>query len=124
MPPWNMHFVLFLLDPRPFNELRLSLDEMFGGHFVQDLEYKSQGILRYTNYVFGLTISCVEEESWTEGQVYRFVGGNDGCCWFDTLEEMDMEFHVRQLLSNVSLARIMTLDEFRDESRRRKAIRE
>ena len=95
---------------------------MFGGSFVQDLEYKAQSILRYTNYVFGVTVSLLEETSWTDGKVYRMVGGNDGCCWFDTQEQMDMGFHVRQLLSNVGLARIMTFDEFRDESRRREAI--
>jgi hypothetical protein len=119
MPPWNMRFLLFLLDPRPFDEWRPLLDEMFGGHFEQDLEYKADGVLRYTNYVFGLNISCLYEGSWPEGTVYRFAGGNDGCCRFDTLEEKDMEFHVRQLLGNVGLARIMTFDEFRDEVKRR-----
>jgi len=118
-----MTFALFLLDPRPFEEWRPALDEMFGGHFVQDLEYKAEGAIRYTNYVFGLTIDCFEDTSWTDGKVYRLVGSSDGCCRFDTLQEMDIGFHVRQLLSNVGLARIMTFDEFRDESKRRKASR-
>lgn len=122
MPPRNMSFVLFLLDPRPFEELHLALDEMFGGRFVQDPEYKAQGRLRYTNYVFGLTISCLHAESWTEGQVYRLGGGNDVSSRFDTLEEMDMAFHVRRLLGNVGIARIMSFDEYRDESIRREQM--
>ena len=123
MAPWNMRFVLFLMDPRPFDDLRPLLDEMFGGRFEQDLEYKAAGVFRYTNYVFGLNLSLLHEENWTDGQVYRFVGGNDGCCRFDTVEELDIEFHARQLLGNVGLSRIMTFDEFRDESRRRKLVR-
>lgn len=119
MLPWNMTFTVFLLDSRPFEEWRPSLDEMFGGRFVQDLEYKSQGILRYTNYVFGLTISCLYAESWPEGQVYRLGGVNDISCRFDTLEEMDLSFHVRLLLSNLGFARVMSFDEYRDESTRR-----
>lgn len=116
-----MRFVVFLLDPRPFDEWRSLLDEMFGGRFEQDLEYKANGVLRYTNYVFGLNIICLHEDRWAEGNVYRFTGGNDGCCRFDTTEEMDMGFHVRQLLGNVGLARIMTPEEFREESTRREA---
>lgn len=121
-PPWHMRFMLFLLDPRPFDELRPLLDEMFGGRFEQDLEYKTEGILRYTNYVFGLKISCLCETRWPEGMVYRFAGSNDGCCRFDTQEVVDMEFHVRQLLSNVGLARIMTFDELQEEALRRRAV--
>jgi len=117
-----MTFTLFLLDPRPFEEWRPSLDEMFGGCFVQDLEYKAEGRLRYTNYVFGLTISCLHAESWTEGQVYQLGGANANCCWLDTLEEMDMGFHVRCLLSNLGFARIMSFDEYRDESIRREQV--
>lgn len=126
MAPWNMSFAVFLLDPRPFEEWRPALDEIFGGRFMQDLEYKADGRIRYTNYVFGLTINCFEEASWTDGKVYFLVDSNDACCRFDTSEEMemDMAFHVRQLLSNVGLARIMTFDEFRDESRRRKVLQE
>jgi hypothetical protein len=120
MQSWNMKFMLFLVDARPFDEIRVSLDEMFGGRFEQDLEYKSDGILRYTNYVFGVLISCLAEEVWSEGQVYRFSGINDNCCRFDTLQEMDMEFHVRKLLSSLELTRIMTFDEFHDESQRRR----
>jgi hypothetical protein len=119
MQPWNMNFVLFLLDPRPFEELKLSLDEMFGGCFEQDLEYKADRRLRYTNYVFGLNLSCVFAESWEEGSVYRFSGTNDSCCRFDTLEITDVAFHVHKLLSSIGLTRIMTFEEFREESRRR-----
>lgn len=122
MSPWNMRFVLFLLDPRPFDELRPMLDELFGGRFEPDPEYKADGILRYTNYVFGVKISCLYEERWTEGTVYRFTGSNDGCCRFDTPEEVDMGFHVRLLLANVGLARIMSFDEFRDESIHREQV--
>jgi hypothetical protein len=75
MVPWNMTFAFFLLDPRPFEELRLALDEMLVGCFVEDLESKADGRLRYTNYVFGLVISCSYEESWEDGKVYRLVGG-------------------------------------------------
>jgi hypothetical protein len=124
MPPYNMAFTLFLLDPRSFEELRPSLDEMFGGQFVEDLESKAEGRLQYTNYVLGLTIGCFYEETWTEGKVYRLAGSNDNCCRFDTLEQMDMGFHIRQLLSNVGLVRIMAFEEFRDESKRRNAIQE
>ena len=120
MPPFNLAFTVFLLDPRPFDELRPALDEMFGGCFVEDLESKAAGRLEYNNYVFGLTISCIYNESWTEGNVYRLAGGNDACCRFDTLEEVDMSFHVLHLLSRSGFARLMTFDEFRDESRRRR----
>jgi len=123
MSPWNMTFTLFLLDPRPFEEWRPSLDEMFGGQFVQDLEYKAEGRLRYINYVFGIAISCLHAESWPEGQVYRLGGGNDDCCRFDTLEEIDVSFHVRRLLSNVGFARIMSPDEYQGESVRREQSR-
>ena len=118
-PPWNMRFILFLLDARPFDELRASLDEMFGGRFEQDLEYKASGRLRYTNYVFGLNVSCSGETVWEEGNVYRFAGGNDNCSRFDTLEEMNMSFHVRKLLSSLELKRVMSFDEYVEESARR-----
>jgi hypothetical protein len=119
MQPWNMNFMIFFLSPRPFEELRVSLDEMFGGHFEQDLKAKADGVLRYTNYVFGLSLSCRFENSWKEGSVYRFSGTNDSCCRFDTLEVTDVAFHVHKLLDNITLTRIMTFEEFREESRRR-----
>jgi len=49
MPPFNLAFTVFLLDPRPFDELRPALDEMFGGCFVEDLESKAAGRLEYNN---------------------------------------------------------------------------
>jgi hypothetical protein len=119
MPTYNMTFTLFLLDPRPFEDWRPVLDEMFGGRFVQDLEYKANGRLRYTNYVFGLVVSCELVESWAEGKVYQLGGNNDNSCRFNTLEEVDVGFHVRQLLVNVGPARIMSFEEYRDESLRR-----
>ena len=78
MPPWNMTFTLFLLDPRPIDEWLPALDDGFGGRFIQDLEFKAEGSLRYTNYVFGLTIDCFGDATWKEGRVYRFVGSSDG----------------------------------------------
>jgi hypothetical protein len=119
MQPWNMNLLIFFLDPRPFEELRPSLDEMFGGRFEQDLEYKAEGRLRYDNYVFGLNLSCVLSESWEEGNVYALSGSNDHCSRFDTLDVIDMTFHARKLLDSVGFTRIMTFEEFREESRRR-----
>lgn len=40
---WSMNFHVFIVDPRPFDEVRLLLDEMFGGTFQQNLEYKADG---------------------------------------------------------------------------------
>jgi hypothetical protein len=120
MPPFNMSFTVFVLDPRPFEQLRPALDEAFGGRFVEDLEYAANGMLRYTNQVFGLNVSCLREERWTEGVVYRLVGGNDAGTWVDTEAETDMAFHVLNLLGGAGLARRMTFDEFREESIRRK----
>ena len=120
MAPWNMTFAVFVLDPRPFEEWLPGLNEMFGGRFVQDMEYKGEGRLRYVNYVFGLTINCFEEETWPEGRVYYLTGANDSCCQFDTPEQMDMNFHVRKLLEPLALAQIMTFEEFREQSQYRR----
>jgi hypothetical protein len=115
-----MDFMLFILDPRPLEELLTSLDEMFGGHFEQDLEYKAEGRYRYENYAFGLNLTLLREQTWNEDHVYCFTGSNDHCCRFDTLEVTDMSFHVRKLLSSLGLTRIMTFEEFREESLRRR----
>ena len=123
MRPWNMTFTLFLLDPRPINEWLPALDDMFGGQFVQNSEFKAEGRVRYTNYVFGLTIDCFGDATWSEGRVYRFVGSTDGAHRFDTPDEMDMAFHVRALLANVGLLRIMSVDEYVEEKQRRKTAR-
>jgi hypothetical protein len=119
MPPWNMSFAFFLLDTRRFEDLIISLEEMLGGRFVEDLKSKADGRIRYTNYVFGIVISCSYEETWDDGRVYRMVGGNAAGYRFDTLETMDMSFHVLPLLGNVGCTRILTLEQFRDESRLR-----
>ena len=119
MEPWNTTFTLFILDSRPFEDIRTSLDEMLGGRFEQDLKYKADGVFRYTNYVFGISISCMLEEKWPEGQVYRLGGFNDNCCVFSTDESHDMSFHVHKLLSIVPFERVMTFDEFRNDSARR-----
>lgn len=120
MQPWNIRFALFILDSRSFEEMKPPLDEMFGGSFVQDKEHKLLGSLRYTNYLLGLDLSFSLEESWpSEGFVYRFTGGNHGCSQFPTEERMDISFHVRKLLEGVGPKRVMTLEEFRDESHRR-----
>ena len=119
MQSWNMNLLVFFLDPRPFEVLRPLLDEMFGGRFEQDLEYKAEGRLRWTNYVFGLNLSCILSESWKEGNVYALSGSNDNSCRFDTLDVTDMSFHARKLLSSLDLTRIMTFEEFHEESKRR-----
>jgi hypothetical protein len=116
---WNMEFTLFFLDSRALEDLVASLDEMVGGHFEQDIEYKADGRYRYINYVLGLNITLLREQTWDEGYVYCFTGSNDHCSRFDTLDVTDMSFHVRKLLSSLDLTRIMTFEEFREESRRR-----
>lgn len=121
MSPWNMNFQIFFLDSRPFEELRQSLDEMFGGRFEQDLEYKANGRVRCTNYVFGLNLSFVLSEIWKEGNVYSLSGSNDHCSRFDTVDVTDVSFHARKLLDNLGLTRIMTLEELQDESRQRRS---
>lgn len=98
MQPYNMRFMLFLLDSRSGEELRASLDEMFGGKFEQDAKAKADGVTRYTNYLFGLNFSYRFEESWQEGSVYRFSGTNAASSRFDTSEERDIGFHARKLL--------------------------
>jgi hypothetical protein len=119
MQPWNINLQVFFVDPRSFEELREPLDEMFGGRFEQDLEYKAHGRVRYTNYVFGLKLSCVRSEIWDEGNVYALSGSNDPCSRFDTVDVTDMSFHARKLLGNLDLTRIMTFEEFHEESTRR-----
>ena len=120
MPPWNMAFTLFLLDPRPIDQWLPALDEAFGGRFIQDAEFKAEGSLRYTSYVFGLTIDCFGDATWEEGRVYRFVGGTESAFRFDTSDEMDVGFHVRALLTNVGLHRIMNFDEYVEEKQRQR----
>jgi hypothetical protein len=120
MQPWNMTFAVFVLHPQGIEEWLPSLDEMFGGRFVQDMEDKAEGHTRYTNYVFGLHVSCIEWETWPEGKVYCLGGTNDVACRFDTLEETDMEFHVRFMLRNMGFSHIMSSDVYRNESVRRR----
>jgi hypothetical protein len=121
MQPQNMRFMLFLLDSRPDEALRASLEEMLGGTFEQDRKAKADGVLRFTNYLLGLNLSYRFEESWQEGRVYRFTGTNAADCRFDTLEEMDIGFHVQKILEGAGLLRVMTLEEFREESIRRES---
>jgi hypothetical protein len=120
---YNMEFTIFVVDARPFEVLHRSLDVMFGGHFVEDLEFAAAGRARYENYVFGLAVGCVYEETWSEGRVYRLAGVNDGDCWHDTTEKVDVTFHVLHMLRNLGAVRLMTLAQFRDESNRRRVSR-
>jgi hypothetical protein len=117
--PWNMNFHVFLVDPRPFDELKPILDEMFGGTFQQNLEYKADGRLKYATQIFGLKISCVKSETWDEGAVYAISGSNENFCRFDTSDVKDMTFHVLKLLDGADFLRIMTFEEFQTESNRR-----
>lgn len=121
-PPWNMTFTLFLVEPRPFNQWQPLLDEVFGGRFVRDEEYKANGRFRYTNYVFGLAISLYIEAKWTEGQVYCLTGNTHTSFRFDTLERMDMAFHVIEMIGGIGFAQIMSFEEFRAEVKRRESL--
>lgn len=119
-PPWNMTFALFLVDPRPHEELCRALGEKLGGRFEQDLEYKADGRIRYTSRVFGLELSCLREQIWDSGAVYRFSGDNDNSSRFVEHEEVDIGFHVRQLLAPLRLHQVLTFEEFREERQKRK----
>ncbi len=116
---WNMTFSLFLLDARPFSDLRADLEDKLGCRFIEDLKSRADGKLRYTSLVLGLNISCVFGEQWTEGAIYRFVGNNAAGYRFDTLEKTDISFHMEPVLAHVGCLRVMKLEEFRVESQRR-----
>jgi hypothetical protein len=112
-PLWNMRFILFVVDHRSFDEIKIPLEEMFGGSFELDGEYKAEGASRYTNYVLGLKLSFSVEKRTNQGYVYRFGGINDACARHDTLDVIDIGFHVRKLLENMEVSKVMTLEEFK-----------
>jgi hypothetical protein len=118
--PFNMGFTIFILDSRSLADLCPSLDEMFGGHFIENEELKAAGRPQYDNYVFGLGITVSFEETWTTGNVYRLAAGNHPGYRHRTPDEageVDMAFHVLHLLRNIGSQQMMTMDEFRESSR-------
>jgi hypothetical protein len=112
--PWNMRFLLFIVDHRSFDEMKVPLDEMFGGSFEPDDEYRAEGVLRYTNYALGIKLSFSLEKRTDQGCVYRFGGINDACAHHDTFDVIDIGFHVQKLLEGMKASKIMTLEEFKD----------
>jgi hypothetical protein len=112
MAPWNMRFIVFFVDPRPFDELLALLQLAFGGAFEVDLEYKALRRHRATSYAFGLGLACTEEADWETGRVYSVAGASEGHCWFDGAEWRDVGFHACALLNSLGLARVMTFEEF------------
>lgn len=115
----NLKFQIFFLDSRPIEDLCRSLDEVFGGKFEQDLEYKANARLKFSNYVFGLNILLLKEEEWPEGNVYFLTGANDHFCRSDTPDVLNLDFHVQKLIATLEFKKVMSFEEFREESLKR-----
>lgn len=117
-PPWNMIFSVFVLDARPFEELKRSLEVMLGGSFEEDPKSKADGRALYKNYLLGLDVGLAIEDTWPDGIVYRLAGVNDAGYYFVEGEEVDITFHVLQLLGNAGCVQLLSQEEFQRDPRR------
>lgn len=111
------NFKLFIgfYDVRPVEELVRHLNEMLGGEFVQDQEYKSRGMVCYCNYLLGLNVDLLQIGKTAEGFSYRLIGSNHPGYRFDTAEEEDLSFHVLPLLEAAGCQQVRIAKSYKDD---------
>lgn len=114
----NIRFHLRFIDSRDIVDVVASLSSRFGGEFVSDDESRADGSLRFECDVLGVAIGLAPMEAWEDGIVYR-LSGVSSATWRAGATEVDLGAYVHRLLEDAGCGRVMTVEEFRDESQRR-----